>query len=381
MIARGVRQSPRLPRAVSSATITTLVILVTLVVWAAFLHSPAATDDGAFQPLPASPADFHSFIYSDSSPSLDTIYLRSMTPQATPRPVSLFPVVDGLHVRGKTSPGGQDVAVLSPAGPASSDGVVAGSLTVLALPSGVRSQIDGDFDYRANLLWSADSRYVLLTTPPASTAGTIDVVQADVITGKTLAIARFPAVFEVAPVGFSADGTRLYIVSVDKSGSILWQLQDNKVSRVATLSAGRTRDWALSPDGARLAFVDILGSGEPGYVGRTLVLATGVVSSTPASANQFSPAWVPGSEVPIFGGPGGQLKLTAPQSSGAYPVPRGYSPDGTGLVATVYPATGAQDSAASRTTPGSLEIVSPDQRIQLTQSEGSSFFGWVRDFN
>lgn len=382
MIAHGVRQPPRLPRAVASVTLTILVIVITLVAWAAFAHSPAATDDAALTPVPVSPAEFHSFVYSDSTPSFDTIYLRSMAPDASPRTLAVFPVVDSLHAHGKTSIDGEHAAVLSPASSVtSSDDVTPGTLAILSLPSGVRSEIDGDFDYHSNILWSPHGDSVLLTTPPTEPDSHIDVIQANIITGKTLAIARFPGVFEAAPVGFSADGTRLYIVSVGKSGSVLWQLQDNKVSRVAALSAGRTRDWSLSPDGARLAFVDVLGSGTPGFVGRTLVLATGVVNSTPATADQLSPAWAPGSEVAVFGGPGGQLKLTSPTAEAAYPVPRGYSPDGTGLVATIYPASDDNANATGKPDPGSLEIVSPDQRVLLTDTEGSSFFGWVRDFN
>jgi len=358
-----------------------LVIVVTVIGWAALVHSPAATDESPVQAAAATAADFHSIVYSDPTPTTDAIYLRSMSADAQPRLLTTFPVIGGLHAHGVASPGGGSVAVLAAEpGGASAEGATA-NLYVISLPSGVRSQMNGTFAYLSRLAWSPDGRYIFATAPQLASTGHADVVVTDTYSGVTSRAARFPGAFEAAPIGFSADGARLFVVTVDASGSTLWQEQDSKVTKVAALSAGRTRDWSLSPDGARLAFVDVLGSGSPGLVGRTLILATGAVNTTPATADQVSPAWAPGSGVPVFGGPGGELKLTAPNQASAYPAPQGYSPDGTGLVATIFPSnddTGTTTKLQAQS-PGSLEIVSPTQRVLLTDAPGAAFFGWVRD--
>lgn len=381
MIAQGMRPLPRIPRALSPIPLSIIVIVLTLIGWAALEHSPAATDATPVQAVAATAADFHSIVYSDPTPTTDAIYIRSMHADAQPHLVTTFPASGGLHAHGVASPAGNSLAILAAGADSTSADTATASLYVVSLPSGVRSQMNGTFAYLSRLVWSPDGRYIFATASQATGSDNADVVVTDTYSGMTSRAARFPGAFEAAPVGFSADGTRLFVVTVDTSGSTLWQEQDGKVTKVAVLSAGRTRDWSLSPDGARLAFVDVLGSGTPGLVGRTLILATGAVNTTAATADQLSPAWAPGSDVPVFGGPGGQLKLTSPGEAAAYPAPQAYSPDGTGLVATIYPSS---DESGATTklqaeSPGSLEIVSPVQRIVLTDAPGAAFFGWVRD--
>jgi hypothetical protein len=143
--------------------------------------------------------------------------------------------------------------------------------------------------------------------------------------------------------------------------------------RLARFSAGPTAQWSLSPDGARLAFVDRVGLGTRTFAGRVLVLSTGVVTDVPARADQLGAAWRPGSVTPDFGGPGGSLQLSDP-AAGDYVVPVGWSPDGTSLVAEIY--RGDHDRAQE---PPSLELVSPVHRQRLADEDGALFFGWVRN--
>lgn len=382
MIVPGVRALPRAPRLRLSLPLNVIAVIATVVAWAALVHSPVATDVTPVH-VQASPSEFHSVVYSAPSANTDSVYVRSMAPGATAQLLTTFPVFDGLHAHGATSPAGTTVAVLAATAGAATSSAATAQLSIVSVPSGVRSEMGGSFAYLSRLVWSPDGRYVFATTPQTGTDAHIDIVRTDIDSEVTSRMARFPGVFEAAPIGFSADGQRLYIVTVDKSGSTLWQEHDGQVDKVAALSAGRTRDWSLSPDGAWLAFVDVLSTGSTGLVGRTLTIATGTVTTTPAEGNQVSPAWAPGSDVPVFGGPGGQLRLTSPTAASAYPAPLEYSPDGTGLVATVYPASsdGHTQTNGADTRSGSLELVSPTHRTLLTDAEGASFFGWVRTTN
>lgn len=380
MIAPGVRPVPRIPRGRSSFPLSVIAVVVTILAWAALVHSPAATDVTPAQPVHAAPGDFHTVVYSDPTTTTDVLYMRSTAPGAQPQLITTFPVTAGLHAHGNASPAGTDIAVLAADSATATSDHHTAKLAVISLPSGIRSEMAGTFAYLSRLVWSPDGRYIYATSP-AHADDSVDITQTDTYTGHTKNVAQFSSAFEAVPLGFSASGSRLFIVTVDKSGSTLWEEQDGKVEKVALLSAGRTRDWKLSPDAAWLAFVDVLGSGSTGLVGRTLTIATGAVNTVPATANEVSPVWAPGSDVPVFGGPGGQLQLTSPLHASAYPAPLAYSPDGTGLVATIYAAApdGDGPSAASPGEQGSLELVSPTHRTLLTDAEGAAFFGWVRN--
>ncbi|MEP7217104.1 MAG: hypothetical protein ABI782_12690, partial [Anaerolineaceae bacterium] len=194
-------------------------------------------------------------------------------------------------------------------------------------------------------------------------------------TGTNQVLTRFENALDVVPVGYSLDGGRLFVVVVDQSGSTLWAERDGRTQRVATLGPGRTRDWSLSPDGARLAYIEAVGAGERAYVGRTRIIATGAVTSAVATANQFGVAWLPGSQVPDFGGPGGSLRLSEDPSGSAYVVPQRWSPDGSTLVGIVYSSANDRAGAVAP----SIEFVTPTSRTRLSEEPGASFLGWVRD--
>jgi Tol biopolymer transport system component len=170
---------------------------------------------------------------------------------------------------------------------------------------------------------------------------------------------------------------------VDPRGSNLYSEQGGKSELVAEISPGRTRDWALSPDGSRLAFIDILSGGARAYVGRTLVIATGAITTLPAEKNHVGASWVPGSPLPSFGGPGGAWQLTDPAPDAAYLVPEDWSPDGSYLVATVYAETSDRTSRPA----SALELIKRESdgeestRLRFSDAQGAAFLGWVRNLN
>jgi Tol biopolymer transport system component len=251
-------------------------------------------------------------------------------------------------------------------------------LSLVTLPGGETTTVEGSFDYLSTLAWSPDgSRVAVRSSTAVDESGRrhATVSEIDATTGAVAAVAEFDAVFEVAPVGYSIDGQRLLIVVIDQSGSTLWSERDGRLQKLAAFSPGRTLSWALNPDGSRLAYIDVLGAGERAYAGRTLTIATGAVTDTPSFDDQLGAAWLPGSEIPSFGGPGGSVRLSPEAREAGYVVPEQWSPDGSTLVATIYPAN--SDRSADRS--GSIELVSPQGRIRLSDEAGASFLGWVRN--
>jgi hypothetical protein len=93
------------------------------------------------------------------------------------------------------------------------------------------------------------------------------------------------------PVGFDSNGRLLYI-AISSNGCDLSMLDSSGPVTLAHLSDGLTRDWTLSPDRGRLAFVALAPS-QTQMTSRVAVLDLSSRAITPVSAegSTFGPAW------------------------------------------------------------------------------------------
>ena len=346
-----------------------------LVAWAFLAASPLGNETLTTPKPLVRPESVRSVAYIVPGRERDWLYVRSVDGGGA-RMVDSFPTVSfaNLHARGAASPSGDRVAVLSVPDPARPLAV----MTLIDLNGGGRLVQGVAFDYLSALAWSPDGQFVagVNSQPAADGLGSdADLTVVEGATGEPTLAAHFDNVFQVAPVGYSLDQERLFVVTIDQSGSALWAVRGGKSQKVAMLSTGRTRDWSLSPDGSRLAFADIVAAGERSYAGRTMLIATGAVTGSSATGNEWGPAWMPGSQVPVFGGPGGGVRLTSPPPEGAYVVPASWSPDGTMLVATIYSASSDRSAQPEE----SVELVTSTSRARLAEEPGVRFLGWVRN--
>ena len=94
-----------------------------------------------------------------------------------------------------------------------------------------------------------------------------------------------------------------------------------------------------------------------------------------ATRNLRFPTWQPGNPLPVFGGPGGSLKLEDPSPDAAWVVPHGYAPLGDYLVVSTVSAAAGSEARPAAT----LWIATPDARELLTDVPAASFAGWVRE--
>lgn len=363
-----------LPPAVEPLVMGAFAIAVTILAWAYFGTS-SISNDNSYAALPlVNAAEIRSVAYLSPEGTNDLLYVRQMDEPAPGQLVGAFPSVFALHARGVASPLGDSLAVLS-VSPSRSPYA---SLSLVTLPRGDTRDVKEPLDYLSPLVYTADgSRLAARRSSLPDDAGRVSVAVIEIASasGNATEVASFENAFDVVPVGYSLDNSRLFVVVLDQSGSTLWAVHDGHSQRVASLAPGRTRDWALSPDGSRLAYIEVLGAGARAYAGRTLITATGGVTGTIAPANQFGAAWRPGSLAPVFGGPGGSLQLSGNPRGSAYVVPQRWSPDGSTLVGTVY-STLADHSDA---TAPSIEFITTDSRTRLSEEPGASFVGFVRD--
>ena len=369
MLVPGVRHGIHVPRSLVPILLGSCAVAVAVVAWAILAARPTGTDV-AF-PGSSSSTTVHSIAYAvPGDAGADAIYVRKAVAGATPELVAAIPHSPGLHLRGSASPMGDRLAVLSVA-----SGTFAG-LSIVDLPARQVLPISGAFDYLSPVAWSPDGRRVMAVQTAGGTNESVArVMEVEIAAGTVTTIAEFRGAFTVAPAGYSVDGERAFIVVVDETGSNLWERKGGELRRLAELSPGRTRDWALSPGGSRLAFVDVLGAGARTYIGRTLTIATGAITTQPSEGNQFGAAWQPGSPLAVFGGPGGALALEEPGADGGYVVPLDWSPAGDAWVATVIIPGIDRTVRATEV----IELQTRTTREQVAVEPGSFFLGWVGD--
>ncbi len=344
-------------------------VTLTILGWAAFGASPAS--NGVDAVLPALPdAPIRSVAYWVAQDNRDAIYARQADSGRLRFIASFERLYPGtaLHIRGEASPRADRLAVLSVENPTAE-----AQLTFVDVATGQKRAAAGGYHQLSELAWSRDGLRVAVVA-----ADRVSVMDVDSETLEATLVASFPPARQVAPLGYSATGRRLFVVVVDQAGSSLWSVEGGKASRLWSLSAGLTASWALSGDGSRLAYIDVRGVGEQRYAGRTMLIATGEVLSAGPEGDQFGAAWRPGAEIADFGGPGGSLELFGNPSAGpSYVVPVHWSPDGEWLVVAIYAA--AADGSVEPTP--SLELARPGELIRLPLAEdgAANLLGWVQD--
>jgi len=372
------RRAFHLPHAVVPFTLGITAIVLTLFGWALF--APSRAGESGLSIAGPGPGSLRSVAYTVPGPTTDDVVIQPISRVTAPRVVASFP--NGgehwPHAHGLASRQGDALAVLwLPLFSTSAN------LTLVDIERGVSRDVAGEFDYYSYLAWAPDGSRLAAVAEPTGDPGLTTVVEVDRRTLAVVPVAEFSSALEVVPLGYSLDSGRLFIVVVDQRGSNLYVEADGKVELVAELSPGRTEGWALSPDGSRVAFTDVLSGGSRTHVGRTLVIATGAITTLPATKNQIGSSWMPGSPIPAFGGPGGSLQLTDPAPDAAYLVPQAWSPDGSHVAAMVY-SEGAERLGKPST---ALEIISrasassPSVRARLSTTPGAAFLGFVRDLN
>jgi hypothetical protein len=184
------------------------------------------------------------------------------------------------------------------------------------------------------------------------------------------------------PVGFTPDLSAVYYTSVSTAGSDLNRLDLASGNSVvaAHLSDEISRDWTLSPDAARLAFVTLAPDG--GRISssvRVLDIATGETLSSALLADEFGPSWSPSGEL-TYGRLTGSPSTTAiVVANGAingplrgFDVPLAWSRSGASIAVRTF--GGASVSAPGR---ASLSVLTPRGDRRAIANGEVTFIGWT----
>ena len=283
-----------------------------------------------------------------------------------PMEIATVPHLPGVNVRGAVSPTGRHVALLVPDSSIGARPVA--SLLTLDLETGLVQRLADGLEPLQEVLWTPDSTAVLVTSADRTREGLAASVVRVGMDGTATVLERHAGAAMVAPLGFDGEG-RLLAVRIDERGSTLTRGGE----ALLWLSAHITRDWALSPDGSRLAFVEANPWQGLRYLPRVVWIEGGgrVFAASTSTEQALGAAWAPSGETPQFGRepetpPPGSVSA---QAASGFDIPLAYSRDGSSLAVRHWSGSAFSEPGTPR-----LEIVSAAGRQMLHGF--TRFFGW-----
>ncbi len=314
-------------------------------------------------------------VAANSGEGADVIFVAPATNPDAAIEIATIPHLRGYFARGAVSPEGRRLALVVADGGTPANPVAA--LYVLNLETAALTRLAATVDYLQTPVWAPDGQsvYFTRTATSGSPLAQVPVFRAGVDGRVENEVLRFDAALGVYPVAFDPAG-RLVSVVIDGRGSTAYR----DGVEAARLSAQITRDWALSPDGALLAFIEADASAGLRYQAKVISLegaAGGDVAAQSASAQgqQLGASWKPGAAAPTFGAEplsaASDGAALAQAASSGFDVPLAYSAAGDYLAVQRW--TGSGFASPGHVT---IEVVSEDGgRTPL--GAFTRFFGWA----
>jgi Tol biopolymer transport system component len=346
-------------------------------------------------------------LVSEFGTEADTLWTAPADKPSQRQVVAVVPHAAHYGIYASLSPDGRFIAytALSPGlKDASSDSPA--EVWVMGADGSYPRLLAGDADLLIAPVWAPDSASLVFrrSRSEENTAGTFDLVRVSLAGGDQTAQGAGESVLVSAeaalfPVGFSPDGKELYYTQLSASGTELGQVAvGGSPSLIAHLGDDFTRDWHLSPDGERLAFLSPQQSqagvpaGQDGTLLRAMVmdLENGyrlrpALAAADEPAQEFNPIWNPHDRDLTLGrlvmgersapamrvSAAGTRRLNGP--SQGFDVPMAWSPDGKTLALRSF-----EGDLESNLGPWHLILLdSAGQRQEVKAKSEISFVGWT----
>jgi hypothetical protein len=287
--------------------------------------------------------------------------------------VARVPHIDGMGATGSVSPDGTKVALVAvDAGTATRP---VASLISVDLVTGELFRAALNIEPNQVPVWAPDSQSVVVTRGVASDTsfGAIQVLRV-ALRGTEDVLWTRDAALAVFPVGYEPSGSLIAVV-IDGRGSTVTRDGRDALS----LGTAITRDWQLSPDGDRLAYVEANTENGLRYLARTVSLsgASSVqAQSLSAEMTALGVAWEPTSGRPTFGvepgqESGGVSAQALKADAGGFDVPLAYASDGSTLAVMRWSGESFLDAGSAQ-----LELVDASGRAPI--DDYTRFLGWAR---
>lgn len=344
---------------------------------------------GSGDPAPLfQPASAPSFVFVEFGPTADAIRIAPVTDPANARTVATVAHAEGFGIYAALSPDGQRIAytVIPPVeGEPSIESPA--ELRVIQADTGDQLLATGA-DLLVPPVWSPDSDAVVFrrSVPAEGSSGSFDLVRVDLAGNETMLVSSTSGLF---PIGYA--GGALYYGAVSSSGTDLYRY-DGIPAFVAHLSDDVARDWRLSPDGSKLAYLVMQErEGAFGFTARVYDLAGAglggfaVLATRDSAPDEFGPVWNPATGGLTLGrldpaapspmievGPDGAERSLSATARG-FDVPVSWSPDGSYLIFRWFLGDSAENPGPSR-----LHVLTPDgERELLSINSDIQIIGWI----
>ena len=331
----------------------------------------------------------------------DTLWVAPADKPSQRQVVAVVPHAAHYGIYATLSPDGRYIAytALSPGlRDASSDSPA--EVWVMGADGSYPRLLATDADLLITPVWAPDSASLVFRRSQSqeNAAGTFELVRISLAGSDSTAAGLAESTLVAAeaglfPVGFSPDGDRFYYTQISAAGTELGQVPTGSgfPSLLAHLGDDFTRDWHLSPDGDRLAFLTPQQS-QAGTVLRAMVVELNgtfqlrpVLPTADRPTQDFNPIWHPKDGDLTLGrlalgeakAPAMRVDASGPQPleapSQGFDVPLAWSPDGGTLALRSF-----QGDMESEVSPWHLVLLDAEgQRREVKAESEISFVGWV----
>jgi hypothetical protein len=366
-------------------------------------------DDGAGTPTPSptgtpgatatgtAVAEGLRLLYREFGDEADVLWMASAADPSEREVIASIEHAPGVGTSAALSPDGEKIAYLVLTTPGQDEQTEA-QAWVLDVDRGKTRFLSEGVDRGSRIVWSPDSESIIVRRngPMGDIGRTASLVQVDVSDGTETIPWRQSDVFELFPIGYSLAygpaGTLAY-AGITLSGTDFgWVATEAPPVHISDEPA---RDWHLSPDGIRIAYLARQATDHRIATRAFVVDMAGTVGPQPLSSfvdgldvgDHFNPAWHPdGDRIAVGRSPEdgaspaavvslseGELVEAAPGPGRGFDVPVGWSPDGAYLAVRSF-------EGSSSAQPGRERLVIVEigkERAEVGDGGTLSFIGWV----
>jgi len=352
----------------------------------------------ATPPLTGVPAEGLRVLYKEFGSEADVIWLAAASEPQRRGKVAEVEHAPDMGISASLSPDGERIAYLA-LGAAGGDPALDAQAWLLDVDSGKTELLASDLDGASKPVWSPDGGSIVVRRngPQAQIGRDASLLKVDVSDGSETLLMQADDVLELFPIGYSPDGTSLYFAQIVLSGTHFGAVAAAGGSPRLLVQASDepARDWHLSPDGTRVAYLARQATDD--RIAIRAFVAELVEGAEPRPLSDFSealeagdhfnPVWHPDGEritvgrTPADGASaaalvsleGGELGEVTPGPDQGFDVPAGWSPEGDYLAVRSF-----EGSSAAQPGREHLVIIELGKGRQTVADKGNlEFIGWL----
>ena len=356
--------------------------------------SPTPTGTGT--PLPTGVPEGLRLLYKEFQTDSDFFTLADV--RARPIRVWGFEHAPDVGISASLSPDGKRMAYLVLAA-AGGDPAMDAEAWLVGLDSGGGRVLTKGLDHASRPVWSLDGSSIVVRRngPRAQIGQAVSLLKVDVSDGSETLLMQADDVLELFPIGYSPDGAFLYFAQITLSGTHFGAVAaTGGASRLLVQASDETaRDWHLSPDGTRVAYLARQPTDDWIAIRAFVVELVEGAEPQPLSdfsealdaGNHFKPLWHPDGQCIAIGRTpedgsgaaalvslaGGELEEVTPGPDQGFDVPAGWSPEGDYLVVRSF-----EGSSAAQPGREHLVIIELGEGREAVADKGNlEFIGWL----